>query len=488
MVVNAAGHSSSLRAVVFLGALLLACGLGGCSRRCPTGFSEQSGICRSTAATEAAADSGVFDGSVSDGQAAAAVADAGRATIAQRPQQPGMSQCSSGMACSSGCGECCFDADCPSKRGWTGRCGASLTCEYACEAGSMECAGECVQDAQCCSDQDCGERDGRAGMCDRSTRRCEWSCASGTEPCAGVCIANGSCCDANSCTDGFECVAGSCSSSQCQRGRKLCGSRCIMEDECCEDRDCAGNFACTNGLCSRTRCSVAHKLCRGQCIAQDACCLDEECGDARSCVEHRCADTGCPVGSVSCGGACLPATACCADADCSGKHACVNHMCSASVCVSGSKACEDGRCIAVDSCCDDAECRDGRSCVSGRCSDACQPGYVSCSSGTCMQVQGACVAIVFTVDPATDCTTNVCVPEAEVCKTNPFRRIFMPSNDLTTLTALCQPSFPAMRDSICAAPELAGRADVMVRFIVDQYDDQGVWQANANVAYTSCAP
>jgi hypothetical protein len=469
------------------GSLLLAyLSLVSCHSECPAGTTEQSGFCRATPA----ADSGSLDSSDSSVSADEPAAPRAASSMQQsQPQRAEMSECSSGMACDTGCGECCADTDCPDRRGFSARCSTSLTCQYTCPDGALECAGECVPGAQCCRDQDCGARDGRAGKCDRSTRQCAWTCESGSQPCGGACIAMDACCDANSCEGGFECVAGQCSSSQCQPGKKLCGTSCIREGDCCSDVDCAGNFVCSaSGVCSSTVCSAGHKLCRGECIAQDACCVDSECGNARSCVEQRCRSASCPAGSILCDDACLSAPACCADADCSGGHACVGRTCSPDRCVDGMKACAAGSCIPADGCCADADCKDGKSCVSGSCSGPCQTGYVSCSSGACTQLQGACVATVFVVDPGADCTTNVCIPEAEVCKTNPFRRVFKPSNDLDTLATLCEPEFPAMRQSICAAPELAGRADVMVRFIVDQYNAQGDWQANANLSYTSCAP
>ncbi|MBX7100599.1 MAG: hypothetical protein K1X89_22990 [Myxococcaceae bacterium] len=286
---------------------------------------------------------------------------------------------------------------------------------------------------------------------------------------------NGVCTGCPTCSDGTECVRGSCLPHAC--GEVACGAGQVcknggcLEPECvgvncsgaevcskgvcyprsCEGQACGSTEICVNDACVKLGCqgiscsdaetcvhgACAPKVCNGQRCADGAVC------ENGLCVTERCFGVQCPVGTGCLGGLCLP-TACDGGA-CPGRQLCVGGTCQDQTCnglhCSGEDAgarCAGGACVAcagpeknchdgldddcdgltdcADSDCDQTACDDGDACTTG---ELCTAG--ACGGGgrrNCSAPPGICFDSVGVCDSASGSCVYSPKPAGALCESS----------------------------------------------------------------------
>lgn len=338
-----------------------------CEGTCPTGSHNCQGVCASDSAVNSCGSTSCMPCPSPAG--GMATCDGTRCDFT----------CQTGKKCSSGCGACCADADCPARSNQVASCDtATRECKYACPASSPKlCSGTCIASNACCADADCPAQAGQVGRCDSSTRTCTYNCSSTTKPCGNACIPSAGCCTDGDCGGSFACQSNACSTTVCRSGYKLCGGTCIPSNACCANADCPArsNQVATCDTATRAcryACPASSpKLCSETCIASNACCTDGDCpvqtGQVGRCDSStRTCSYSCNSTTKPCGNACIPTAGCCSDSDCASNFACQSNTCSTTVCRTGYKPC-GGRCIAQSACCQDGDCGMCKKCVSNSC-------------------------------------------------------------------------------------------------------------------------
>lgn len=280
----------------------------------------------------------------------------------------------------------------------SGQVCANGKCKLECDAGSIECKGECINPLNdnrycgakdsCSDDASDGEVCPTGSIC--SGGECEVQCDPGLVECEGRCIdpksdnnfcgADASCNNASKCESGKSCVDGSCQ-VQCPAGKVKCNDQCI--DPKSDNQHCGATADCLG--------TNAGSICSG-----DLQCVDGSC------------ELQCDADEVECDAKCINPKSdeqfCGASADCKGSN--TGQSCNASTheCIDGSckPQCEPGKIACDDSCidpqndpnfcgaadpCDEVHngevCSDSERCIAGACTFYCSYPQINCG-GTCV--------------------------------------------------------------------------------------------------------
>ena len=272
-------------------------------------------------------------------------------------------------------------------------------CAVTCQAGLVNCGGNCVDPAtsraHCGATGDCtsvgagnspGQSCGAGNLCVGGS--CAVSCPTGSVNCGGVCINpaadNGHCGAAGDCTN---VGAGNSAGSACTQGQVCNAGACAVT--------CQAGFVNCGGACIDPSNSRAYCGAAGDCTNVGAGnSAGDSCADGNLCMGSQCV-VSCPAGSVNCGGVCVNPAAdnshCGAAGDCSNVGA---GNSPGAVCANGS-ICDTGACTL--SCSSDLHacnnmCVDWNISPShcGGCDNVCSSSHITqptCSGAVC---SGAC--------------------------------------------------------------------------------------------------